>query len=670
MSKEKCNHHQKHKEHHDCGCHGHNHEHKHDCGCHEHHDCGCGCGHHHESDCGCGHQHLDLKMLLLRVFIAVVLMVSAYFIEGIGKNIILAVAYIFVAYDILLNAFKNILKGKIFDENFLMSLASLTAIIVPFFTDKSNIDPYDGVLVVILYQIGEFIQHKAADKSKQSISAMLDLDVELVEVLVNDEIDFKLASEINLDDVIVLKPGQKMAVDGIIIKGSSTINTQSLTGESMPQDVNVGDKVLSSSINNDGVLYIKAISTFNTSTTARVKKVVEEANNKKAKLDTFFSKFAKVYTPIVILISLVVMFVLPLFFGFETYFLEFLYKGLAIMVISCPCALVISIPLSYFMGIGKAARNKILIKGASYLEILTNIDIIVFDKTNTLTKGEFTVTKEESNDIELMHKLLYSVEKNFTHAIACSITEYLKDKTETVELTDLNNVAGYGVTAIYEGKKVLIGNSKLLEEKHIKFEKVKTTYTTIYVSLDEKYLGYLLIEDTLKNDAIKTINDLLNKYELYVLSGDKKESVNNTCELLGIKNYAFELLPDEKYNELEKISNGKTVMYVGDGINDAACLLKADVGLAMNNVSSDIAIDASDIVLMDDELESITKAIKIAKKTKRIVIGNIIFSLVVKVLVMVLAIVINVPMSLAIIADVGVSLIAILNALRIMYGKI
>ena len=667
MSKKcKCNHHHEehhHHEHHDCGCGHHHHD-------HEHHSCGCGCGCSHDSDCGCGHEHIDFKMLVLRIFISVVLMIVSFFIEGIAKNILLAVAYLLVSYDVLENAFKNIIKGKLFDENFLMSLASLTALIVPFFTTEANIDPYDGIFVIILYQVGEFIQHKAVDKSKQSISEMLDLDIIMVEVIVGNEEDFKLASEINLGDIIVLKPGEKMVVDGVVVKGSSTINTQSLTGESMPQAVFVGDKVLSSSINNEGVLYIEATSTFTTSTTARVKKVVEEANDNRAKLDTFFAKFAKIYTPVVILISLIVMFLLPLFFGFEEYFLEFLYKGLAIMVISCPCALVISIPLSYFMGIGKAARNQILVKGASYLEILTNIDTIVFDKTGTLTKGTFSVTTEESNDLELMHNLLYSAEKNFTHAIAISITEYLKDKTNEIELMELSNIPGYGVSAVYNNKKVFIGNEKLLEINNIKFVKVDTNYTTIYVSYGEDCLGYILIEDTLKNDAPKAINELLNKYELYVLSGDKKESVCNTCKTLNISNYEAELLPDGKYNSLVKISENKKVMYVGDGINDAACLIKSDIGLAMNSIGSDIAISASDIVLMDDNLESIITAIKIAKKTKNIVITNIVFSLVVKVLVMFIAICFNIPMSIAIIADVGVALIAIANALRIMYGKI
>ena len=663
MSKKcNCNHHQEehhHHEHHDCGC-----------GCHhyEHHDCRCGC--HHDSECGCGHEHVNFKMLLLRVGISIVLMVASLFIDGPGKNILLSVAYLMVAYDVLSNAFANVIRGKLFDENFLMSLASLTALIVPFFTDKANIDPYDGILVIILYQIGEFIQHKAVDRSKQSISEMLDLDVAMVEVVTEEDVDFKLASEINVGDVIVLKPGEKIVVDGVVVKGSSTLNTQSLTGEAMPQNVYVGDKVLSSSINNEGVLHIKATSTFDTSTTARVKKVVEDANKSKAKLDTFFAKFAKIYTPIVILISLVVMFVLPLFFGFEEHFLGFLYKGLAIMVISCPCALVISISLSYFMGIGKAARNQILVKGASYLEILTNIDMIVFDKTGTLTKGTFTVTKEESSDLDLMHDLLYSVEKNFTHAIAVSITNYLKDNSKNVELSEITNLPGYGVSALHNGCKILIGNEKLLENNNVEFSKIDTIYNVVYVSYNEEYLGYLIIEDTLKNDATKTINELLRSYEIYVLSGDKNESVANTCNTLGIVNYESELLPDEKFNSLIKISKNKTVMYVGDGINDAACLIKSDIGLAMNSIGSDIAINASDIVLMDDNLESINKAFRIAKKTKRIVIQNIVFSLLVKIAVMFIAIVLSVPMSLAIIADVGVALIAIGNALRIMYGKI
>ena len=701
MSKEKynhsCCHNHKHKHRdNECGCQHHDHDeshsechhkHEHKCECHCHHhedECNSGCHHHehHHEDheqcgcchegCGCNHNHGEnhFLVLLIRSVISIILIIISTFFNGYIQNSILVISYLIISYDVLFSAVKNVVKGRAFDENFLMSIASITALVVPFFTSKANIDPYDGIMVIILYQVGEYIQHKAVDKSKKSISEMLELDVETVTVVRNDEYVEIGVEEIKLDDVIVVKPGDLLVVDGIVVKGTSSINTSALTGESMPKEIFANDEVLSGCINNDGLLLVKATTTIKNSTTAKVKDVVEKANKNKATLDRFFTKFAKVYTPVVIVISLFIMFVLPLILGFEKHFLTYLYKGLAIMVISCPCALVISIPLSYFMGIGKAAKNQILVKGASYLEILSDIDSILFDKTGTLTKGEFIVTKVESIDLKLMNDLLYSIEKNFTHAIARSITNYLKNDVVELEITDLVNLPGYGVKAMYQGKNVLVGNAKLLEENNVEFSKVDSTTTVIYVSYDGEFLGYLILEDELKNDAVETLNKLINNYDVHIISGDKHESVKNLSQRLNVSNYYAELLPQEKVEIVKKIKKGKNIIYVGDGINDAACLLEATVGMGMRSLGSDIAINASDIVLMDDSIESVEKAIRISKKTKRIVIQNIVFSLGVKVLVMLLAILLEVPMYLAIIADVGVAMIAVLNSLRIMYGEI
>ena len=636
--------------------------HNHECSCHHHE-------HQHHSECGCNHKHTHFKKLIIRGVITVTLMIIALYLESYLKYAVLIASYIVIAYDVLINSFKHIIKGKIFDENLLMSLASLTALIVPMFTNEAHIDQFDGILVILLYQIGEYIQHKAVDKSKENITKMLDLEVEVVTVLVEGKYIERCIEEIKVDDIVVIKPGEKIVVDGIVVEGNSTINTASLTGESLPVDVVEGSKILSGSINNDGLILLKAISTFNNSTTAKVKEVVENATKNKGKIDLFFTKFAKVYTPVVIGVSLFIMFILPLFFGFEEHFLTFLYKGLAVMVISCPCALVISIPLSYFMGIGKAASNQILIKGASYLEILSEIDTIVFDKTGTLTKGEFRVVDIKGTDILLMKQLLYSVEKNFTHAIALSITNYLSDQDE-VKITELTNVLGYGVKAVYNGATVLIGNSKLLEKYNIAYEKINSDLTTIYVSYNNIFLGYVTIVDELKNGAVNAINELLNSYNIHIISGDKKDSVKRVSEYLNITNYHYELLPNDKLEVLNKIRENHKVIYVGDGINDAACLLQAYVGVSVGVLGSDIAVSASDIVLMDDSIENINKMIKISKKMKRIIIGNIIFSLTVKFSVIILALFINIPMSIAIVADVGVALIAVLNSLRIMFGKI
>ena len=681
--------HEKHHHHHEgCGCHHEEHRHHHEgCGCHEeahhyHHEgsgChqeahhpheGCGCHNHEGCGCGCQHTHSHFPLLLLRALCSILLIIISTFLDGYFKNIVLIISYIIIAYDILYLSAKNIIKGKVFDENFLMSIASITALVVPFFTLEAHIDPYDGIFVIILYQIGEFIQHKAVDKSKKSITDMLDLDVRSVSVIKDLDVVETLVENINIGDIIIVKPGDKIVVDGIVVKGSSSLNTQSLTGESMPKDVYVNDTVLSGMINNDGLLHVKATTKFNDSTTSKVKEIVEKANHNKAKLDRFFTRFAKVYTPVVILISLFIMFVIPLILGFDKYFLTYLYKGLAVMVISCPCALVISIPLSYFMGIGKAAKNQILVKGASYLEVLTEIDTVLFDKTGTLTKGEFIVTKEYSTNKELMYSLLYSAEKNFSHAIAKSITNYLDDKATLINLVDLINIPGYGVKALYNGDEVLIGNAKLLKENKIEFTEECSESTIVYVSYGKSYLGYLIIEDEIKDDAITTLNYLIKNYEVQIISGDKEESVKKVADILNIDTYHYGLLPTEKVELLDEVIKDKKVVYVGDGINDAACLISSTVGMAMRSLGSDIAINASDIVLMDDRLESVVKAIKISKKTKKIVIQNIVFCLGVKTLVMLLALFLDVPMYIAIIADVGVALVAVLNSLRIMYSKI
>lgn len=656
--------HHHHDGNHDCCC-GHDGHHHHDNCCdHDHDECGCGCNHNHN------HEKKYKFILLVRVILSLLLLVLAFFIDNITVETILLIAsYLIIAYDILFQAIKNIFKGKIFDENFLMSVASLTALIVYIFNKEAGIDGFDGVLVILLYQVGEFLQHLAVDKSKDSISKMLDLNVEYV-TKVNDENEEKVkVQDIKLNDVLLIKAGDIIPVDGIIIEGSSSLNTSSLTGESKPIEVYINDKVLSGSINNDGVIKIKATSTSKDSTTAKVKKVIEEASKNKAKGERFITKFAKIYTPIVIFISLFVMFVIPLILGFNEYFLTYLYKGLAIMVISCPCALVISIPLSYFMGIGKSAKNGILVKGSNYLEILSSIKAIAFDKTGTLTKGIFEISKQESSNIDLMNTLLYSCEKSFTHPIATSITKHFEGKVKEVKIDNLVNIPGYGTKGIYEGKEVLIGNYKLLKENKINYQNVKETGSVVYVSYDNSCIGYVVIEDSLKDGIIHEINRLKQSYDLYIISGDNKEIVTKVANELNIDNIYYETLPEEKVNIINNIKKQKRVAYVGDGINDAACLIASSCGIALKSLGSDIAIKASDIVLMNDDISLINKSISISKKTMKIVKQNIVLSILIKVLVMVLAMIINIPMFIAIIADVGVCLLAICNSLRIMYGK-
>ena len=659
-------HHKKHHHHHD--------EHEH----HHHHEEGCCCGHHHHHEhndgCSCGHHHhsgkKEIITLLIRATISIILLVVSFFIEGIFQIITLSVSYIVIAYDILFNAFKNIIKGKLFDENFLMTLASLTALIVFFINKEAGIDGFDGVLVILLYQVGEFFQHYAADKSTKSISSMLELNVKNVTRISDNKEESIELKDIKVDDILLVKPGETIPTDGLIVYGSSSLNTSSLTGESKPLDVGLNDKVLSGYINNDGILHIKATTIYSESTSSKVMKMINEASKKQASGERFITKFAKIYTPIVIGISLIIMFIIPLILGFEKHFTTFLYKGLSVMVISCPCALVISIPLSYFMGIGRSAKNAILVKGGSYLEILSNVDVIALDKTGTLTKGSFEVYEINGTNIELLQEVIYAFEKNSTHPIGISLTNYLKEKVQVQEVKDLINIPGLGMKGFYNNKEVLIGNLKLLKENNIDVELVNKVGSVVYVSYDNKYLGYALIKDGLKDECINSIKELKNKYEVCLISGDNKESVKEVADILKIDNYHYEKLPQEKDQLVKRLNEQQTVVYVGDGINDATCLLNADVGIAMKSLGSDIAINASDVVIMDDKVSSINKAIKIAKKTMKVVKTNIILSISLKVLVMILALIIRLPMFVAIIADVGVCLLAILNSLTIMYGKI
>lgn len=669
-------HHHEHEEH-GCCC---NHEHKHEHHHHKEHECYC--GHHHDHDhddgCGCGcHHHKTIKnekinniVLIIRFVLSVLLLIGAVFTNGIISIILLSLSYIIIAYDVIYSAIRNMLNKEFFDENFLMTLASLTALIVYFINPNAGIDGYDGVLVILLYQIGEFIQHKAVDKSKKSIRNMLSFDIDKVTRINGENQEVIDANNINIDDILLIKPGDTIPTDGIIIQGSSTLNTSSLTGESKPINVYENDKVLSGSINNEGLLHIKALTTYENSTSSKMKKMINDASKNKASSEKFITKFAKIYTPIVILISLIVMFIVPLIIGFNEYFLTYLYKGLAIMVISCPCALVISIPLSYFSGIGKCAKNAILVKGSSYLELLANTNSIAFDKTGTLTKGNFKVSEISSNNEKLMNTLLYNFEKNLTHPIAISITNYLKDKVENIEVSEVINVPGYGMKGTYEDKQVLIGNSKLFAKENIEIQTLDESLgTIIYVSYDNTYLGYVLIEDEIKEDAIIEINKLQEKYNVSLISGDNKAIVEKVANTLNINDRYYETLPEEKVNIISEKKKKGNIVYVGDGVNDAPCLLNATVGVSMKSLGSDIAVSASDIVLMDDSISSIRKVMNISRKTMKVVKQNIVFSIAIKVLVMILAMIINVPMFIAIIADVGVCLLAILNSLRIMYGK-
>lgn len=551
------------------------------------------------------------------------------------------VAYLIVGMDVLLRAIKNIFKGQIFDENFLMSLATIGAICIKEFPE--------AVMVMILYQIGEYMQDRAIDKSKDSITALMDIRPDYA------NLNGKKVSptEVKIGDIIAVKTGEKIPLDGIVVSGKASIDTSALTGEALPKNVKAGDEVISGCINLNGILEIKVTKLFGESTVAKILELVENASSKKAKAENFITKFARYYTPAVVIIACIIAFIPP-------FYIE---RALTFLVISCPCALVISIPLSFFAGIGGASSKGILIKGSSYIEILSKAKVAVFDKTGTLTKGNFKVVEISSDNPDLLRYTALA-EAVSPHPIAEAIREAYKEKynAEIPTNNEIEESAGYGIKAKIEGKEILVGNAKFVNTTP-----VNKAGTVVYVAIDGVYQGYIVISDTIKNDtkfAIKTLKKLGLKTEM--LTGDSRINAQNVATEIGIDEYYAELLPNDKVEKLENaISSSKgNVIFVGDGINDAPVLTRADVGIAMGGLGSDVAIEAADVVIMDDKPSKVALAIKMTKKTMLIVKENIVFALSVKLLFLILGGLDFVSMWGAVFADVGVSIIAILNALR------
>ena len=565
--------------------------------------------------------------------------------------------YLIIGYDVLLKAIRNIFKGQIFDENFLMIISTIGAF---------GIQEYaEGVAVLLFYQIGEWFQDYAVRKSRKSISSLMDIRPDFAN-LRNSDGTYEIVDpdKVNVDDIILVKPGEKIPLDGIIINGESSLDTKALTGESIPVEVSTNSEVLSGSLNLTGTIEIKVTKTFYNSTVSKILDLVENAASKKSKSENFISKFARFYTPLVVFAALV----LAIIGGLITQdWLIWIKRSLNFLVVSCPCALVISIPLSFFAGIGGASKNGILIKGSSFLEKLNKANIFVFDKTGTLTKGNFAITSiiPESKKDEIL-KYAAIAEANSNHPIALSIKEAYKKKVNTNY--QLTNISGKGIIA--KGKEVILcGNEKLLEENNIKYEKSNAIGTLIYVAVNDKFLGVICIADEIKEEAKDTIN-YLNTIgaKSIMLTGDNEKIASSVANELKLTYYRSSLLPQNKVEELEKILTNKNkndvVCFVGDGINDAPALMNSDIGISMGGVGSDAAIEASDIVIMNDNLSAISKAKKIAKKTLTIVKENIIFALGIKAIVLILSIFGLANMWLAIIADVGVSVLAILNAMR------
>lgn len=635
------------------------------CHCHDHE---CECLEEHE------HEHLhsskkELFVLLIKLGVSVLFLLLGMFLKFDYSwiNIIFyAISYLTIGYDVLLEAIKNIFKGEFFDENFLMTLATVLAFIIQDYTE--------AVAVMIFYQVGEYFQHMAVEKSKKSIQSLFELNIEKAVLYQNGQEKEVNLEDIQVNDILLVKPGEKIPVDGTVYDGHSSLNTSSLTGESLPVDVIKNDMVLSGSVNLNGVLQIQATKRYEESTTYKMKKMIESASKNKAQSEKFITKFSKIYTPIVILLALCIALIPPLFLGFSTHFNEYLYRALTFMIISCPCALVISIPLSFFAGIGKSAKEGILAKSSQSIEALAKTTKIAFDKTGTITKGAFKVIHEESNNPALFRKIIVCVEKKLNHPIAQSIVAYYENQPiERINIEDVKDIPGVGIVASYQNQPIIIGNAKHLEEHHINYPQVKEPGTTIYVAYQSKYLGHLILQDEIKETSKEAIQELsqLGIQETYLISGDRQEVASDVANQVGIRHVFAKMLPEDKVHVIQSLkSKNEVVAYVGDGINDAAVLLESDVGLAMGGLGSDLAIEAADLVIMDDNLKKIPKGIRIAKKTLRIVKQNIILALSIKLLVLIVGALGYAPMWAAILADVGVALLAILNALRVLSRRI
>ena len=590
---------------------------------------------------------------LERAILSILLLVSAYIFS---LPILAIISYIVAGYDVILKAFKNMLKGKVFDENFLMSLATIAALCT------NNIE--EAAAVMIFYQIGEYFQDKATDKSRDSIGRLLDLEAEGVEVLINGEWKEIEPEEVEKGSIFRVKSGEKIALDAIVDSGEGFIDTRALTGESVPVKVKKGDKVLSGSVNGDSTLILKSTEEYEDSTASKIMKLVEDGESKKAGSEKFISVFSRYYTPLVCLFALLLALISPLF---GVSFSDSVYRAAMLLVISCPCALVLSVPLTYFAAMGAGAKNGVLIKGDDALEKMAHISSVAFDKTGTLTEGVFSVQsiKNLSTSKEHLATIAKSLEAESTHPIATALLALEEGEIKKAE--EVTTIKGIGIEGIVDGKRVKVGNSKLMEG----LPKIEDKGTLVYVTEEDRLLGVYVISDKIKSQAKSTMAKLkkLGVNKLIILSGDRKEIVEDTREKLEMDEGYGELLPLDKLNMVEKIKKEGTLMYVGDGINDAPTLASADVAIAMGGVGSDSAIEASDSVIMDDDINKIPRAISIAKKTEVIVKENIILSLLVKAIVFILALMGVANMWVAVFADTGVSLLAVANSLRALFYK-
>ena len=612
-----------------------------------------------------------MKKEIIKIVIALILFLIALIVpfkNQLINNGLFIISYLIVGFEIVLKAIKNIFKGKVFDENFLMAIATIGAFVIGEYPE--------AVAVMLFYQIGEAFQDYAVDKSRKSIISLMDIRPDFANIQRNGKIDKINPEEVNVGDIIVVKPGEKVPLDGIIVKGTSMIDTSALTGESVPKEVKEQDEILSGCINENGVLEVKVTKKFGESTASKILDLVENASSKKSKSENFISKFAKYYTPIVVVTAVLLAIIPPIILKGADW-IEWIHRALTFLVVSCPCALVISIPLGFFGGIGGASKIGVLVKGSNYLEALSNTEIMVLDKTGTLTEGVFEVQQINPIDISKEDLIKYATyaESFSNHPIAISLKNAYGKEIVDKEITETQELSGLGVRAVIDKESVLVGNEKLMKEKNIDYIKNEEIGTILYIAVNDKFAGTIVISDKIKTDAKETIDKLKkdNIKKIVMLTGDKRKVGESVAKELGINEVYAELLPSEKVEKVEslmknKSENGK-LAFIGDGINDAPVLAISDIGIAMGGLGSDAAIEAADVVLMTDEPSKIVDAIKISKKTMRIVKQNIIFAISIKLIVLILSAIGISNMWQAVFADVGVSILAILNALRVLHTR-
>ena len=621
------------------------------CGAHEH-------DHEHEEE------EENLKAEVIKLVISLIIFAIAFF-KMVPEKIatwLFVASYILSGYEVLLKSIKNIFRGEVFDENFLMSIATLGAFAIS--------KPGEAVAVMIFYNVGELFEDYAVGKSKKSIIQLMNIKPKIANLKKSNGIKVVEPEELKVGDIIVVKAGEKIPVDGVVINGQTTINTAALTGESVPRKVKVDDEVFAGCINESDVIEIKVTKEFKDTAINEIIELVKNSNKAKSKTELFITKFAKVYTPIVVVLALMLAFIPPIFVGFQNLG-EWVKRALVFLVTSCPCAIVLSVPLGYFAGIGKAGKEGVLIKGSNYLDILTKANTMVLDKTGTITKGNFEVSKiilaEEIKEEELL-EIAAVAESMSNHPIAKSILNRVNKKVNQEEIEEYKEIAGMGIKAKYHGEEIVAGNAKLLEKEKIKYYPCNEIDAIVYVAKNKKYLGAIVISDTIKPDSKEAIEGFKKNgiSKICMLTGDNKEIAENIAKQVGIEEVHCNLLPGEKVKELQKLKNEQNIIIaIGDGINDSPILAEADIGASMGLNGQDLAIETSDIVIMDGKLSSFNKAIKVSKRTKKIIMQNIYFALGIKVIVLVLGAFGISTMWEAVFADVGVTFITVLNSLRV-----